>query len=55
MVASEASKRYAGNVIVANSSASSVATGGSGSSAGVPGIHDIAPAFVRYNLSILPK
>ena len=36
IVASEASKRYAGSVMVANSSESSTATGGSGSSAGVP-------------------
>ena len=55
MVASEASKRYAGNVMVANSRESSTATGGSGSSAAVPGTSVNSPAFVRYNLSILPK
>ena len=41
--------------MVANSRASSTATGGSGSSAGVPSIANIVPYLVRYNLSILPK
>ena len=52
IVASETSKRYGGKVIVANSSASSVGTGGSGSSADVPSMTSKTPDFVK-NISKL--
>ena len=55
MVASETLNKYGGREMVANSRASSVAFGASGCSADTPSISCNSPAFVKYNLSILPR